>query len=74
MAREGLKTRGFADRAGIDKMTLNRLLNGKLRRLDVDLMRRISRATSGAIGEAQFAAFLGRLTRREPTRRARRAA
>lgn len=61
--------RAFGRRAGIDKMTLNRLLNGRIKRFEADLVQRIQGATAagvdgeaGAVGPAQFAAFLARIS------------
>lgn len=69
LARNRESARAFGRRANIDKNTLNRLLTGRMRRFDADLVQRIFEATNngvdgllGAVGHAQFAAFLARLS------------
>lgn len=57
--------RAFGRRARIDKMTLHRLVTGKMKRFDPDLVQRIADNTAQIVGHEQFAAFIGRLTAKQ---------
>lgn len=72
LAKNCESARAFGRRANIDKMTVYRLLNGRMKRFDAGLVQRIYDATSGgvdgldgAVGHEQFAAFLARISQSE---------
>lgn len=66
--KQGESARAFGRRADIDKMTMHRLLTGKMKRYDANLVQRLAEATKGCVGHAEFAAFLARIA--SPKRRA----
>lgn len=73
-AKESL--RAFALRSKIDKSVLSRLVNGKLRRWDPEVVAKVSTATEKAVGLSEFGAFATRL-KEQPSKiklRRRRAA
>lgn len=61
LEKTGESARAFALRAGIDKMTMHRLLTGKMKRYDAKLVQRLVDATQGSVGHAEFGAYLARL-------------
>lgn len=61
MADQRLGLRAFALKAGIDKQTLSRLINGQTKRVDREIIGKISVATNGRVGNAEVIAFLDRL-------------
>jgi predicted XRE-type DNA-binding protein len=63
MSANGVSQRELASRAHVDKMTVNRLVKGRLRHFDVDLIRAISTATGGAVGPDQFGAYMRELVK-----------
>jgi len=55
--RKGLSLRGFAEQVGTTAATLSRIINGQ--DCSLDLIRRISTETNGAITANDFANFTG---------------
>ncbi len=66
--------RAFARSADVDKSILNRLLNGRARRVDPQLVSKIAAASDNRIGMDQFAAFFARLAFLDSAATKRRAA
>jgi len=62
LATKDESLRAFGRRARIDKSVLSRLVNGKLRRWDPQLVEKVSSATDGAVSLAAFSDFAQRLT------------
>lgn len=56
--------RKFGELASLDKMTVSRLVSGKMKRLHPHLVSRVAKATEGAVGEKEFAAFFARVSER----------
>lgn len=55
-----LSGRELAVRMGVDKMTVSRLLNGRLRYIDPAIAVAIERETAGAVTAADFITFMSR--------------
>lgn len=70
LAKKDESARSFALRAGLDKSTFGRLLNGQINLFKLDLVAKVAKATDGEIGHDQFAAFGKRLA--EPVRARKR--
>lgn len=64
MAETGTTFRGLSDISGVDKMTLNRLAKGTIKQFNPDLIARVSKATKKKVGEPQFVAFFGEMSRK----------
>lgn len=61
IARQGMTLRGFAKKAGVNKSVLWRLIHGQRQCGDLDLVTKISEATGGDVGLAEFSAYHRRL-------------
>lgn len=72
LADRGETERGFALRKQIDKSTFNRLLNGNITQLDLDLMNKVADGTGGVINHETFAAFAKRLAENPPAAKKRK--
>ena len=63
MGAAGHSFRSLAEETGIDKMTLSRLANGKLKHLNPVVIGKISKASKSKVGESEFVAFFTQMRR-----------
>lgn len=64
MKKNRIGLREFALKAGIDKTTIWRLLDGRTRTCSLQLVDKLSKATGGAIGQDEVRAYERRQMRR----------